>query len=139
MAITYLSGNRILDQQYGAVAPTVPSSYFLALSTTTPTISGTNFTEPTTVSTAYARVEIVNNKTTWGNAESASLSNAIEILFPESTLAWGTITYVGLYDSGTVGAGNLLYFGELTPSRIIQTGTIISFGIGEIVVSIVNV
>ena len=138
MASTHLTNGRVLDQQFGAVAPTVPATYYVALSTTTPVIGGTNFTEPSTVATAYARVAIDNDKVTWGNAASSSLTNLIEISFPESTASWGTVTYVGLYDNGTAGAGNLLYYGLLSPSRSVQTGTILYFGIGDITVSIVN-
>lgn len=138
MSLTYLTAGRILDEQFGAVAPTVPASYYFALSTTTPVIAGTNFTEPTTSGTAYARVAVDNDKVTWDDAASGALTNLIEIDFPESTAAWGTITYVGIYDSGTVGAGNLLYFGALSPSRIVQTGTILYFGIGDITASITN-
>ena len=138
MSITYLTGGEILDQQFGSVSPSIPASYYLALSTTTPTDAGANFTEPTTVASAYARVTIANNKTSWEDSASNSLSNLIEIAFPESTLAWGTITHVGLFDSGTVGAGNLRYFSALTPSRVIQTGAIVYFGIGDITVSITN-
>lgn len=136
MSSTYLSGGRVLDQQFGSVAPTVPAIYYFALSTTTPTAAGTNFTEPTTVSTAYTRVATDNNKTTWGTAASSSLSNLIAITFPLSTLAWGTITHVGIYDSSTPGAGNLLYFAALSPSRVVQIGTVVYFAIGDITVSI---
>jgi hypothetical protein len=138
MSITYLSGGRVLDQQFGAVAPTVPATYYFALSTTTPTDAGANFTEPTTVGTAYARVAVDNNKVTWDSAASNALTNLIAVTFPLSTLAWGTITYVGIYDSVTVGAGNLLYFGVLSPSRVIQAGTVVYFAIGDITASITN-
>ena len=138
MASTHLTNGRILDEQFGAVAPTVPATYYFALSTTTPVIGGTNFTEPTTVATAYDRVAVDNDKITWGNAASSVLTNAIEIAFPESTLSWGTITYVGIYDAQTPGTGNLLYFGLLSPSRSVQSGTVIYFGIGDITASIVN-
>ena len=143
MATTNLVENRILDQQFGAVAPTIPSNYYIALSTTTPTDAGSNFNEPTVTSTGYARVTVPNTKYISGSgsftaASVGSLSNAIAISFPQSLLTWGTITYVGFYDAATPGTGNLLYFGALSPSRIIQAGTIVYFNAGDIVVSIVN-
>jgi hypothetical protein len=138
MAITHITGGRILNQQFGAVAPTVPASYHFALSTTTPTQSGTNFTEPTTIGTGYARVSVANDKVTWGNASSSSLTNLIDIEFPQSLASWGTITYIGIYDSATVGAGNLLYFGQLSPSRLVQIGAVVFLGAGDVTVSITN-
>ena len=138
MSITYLAGARILDQQFGAVSPTVPATYYLFLSTTTIVDAGTGYTEPSTSGTGYARVAVANNKISWGNASSNSLSNLIEISFPISTASWGTITYIGISDSGTVGAGNVLFFAPLTPNRAIASGTTPYFGIGDITVSITN-
>lgn len=132
MTATYLAGNRLLDQIAGATSPTIPATYYFALSTTTPTVSGTNFTEPTTVGTAYDRVTVANNKTTFGSAASNSVTTLISVSFPESTASWGTVTYVGIYDAATVGTGNLLYYGVLSPSRAIATGTVFYFPIGAI-------
>ena len=138
MAITYLQGGRVLDQFFGAVSPTIASTYYIALSTTTPTNSGTNFTEPSTSGTAYARVAVLNDKSHWGNAASSSLTNSTTITFPISTASWGTVTYVGIYATATVGAGSLLYYSLLGVSRVIAIGTTFYLNPGDITVSLTN-
>jgi hypothetical protein len=138
MSITYLAGGGILDQQFGSVSPTVPANYFVGLSTTTILEDGTGYTEPVGIN-GYARVQIANNKTTWSNSAANSVTNLIEVAFPESTGDWGTITYVFLSDSGVVGGDSVHYFGVLTPNRAIQTGTIVYFTPGDIIVTIANI
>ena len=137
MALTYLTGNRILDQQFGAVAPTVPAIYYFALSTGSPVVSGSGFIEPT--SGSYARVAVANDKaTTWNNASANSVTNKVAVTFNQSTgSGWGTIAYVGIYDASTV--GNLLYYSALSPSRVVAGGTTVYFDIGDITASIINV
>jgi hypothetical protein len=139
MAIHYVAGNRILDQIAGAVSPTIPATYYFGLSTTPIVDAGTGYTEPTTVSTAYARVAVANNKTTFGNAGSNSVTTLISISFPESTLSWGTITTVFIADALTVGTGNILYSGTLSTPTAIATGTVFYFGAGGVTFTLVNV
>jgi len=35
---------------------------------------------------------------------------------------WGTVTTIGIFDSGTVGEGNLLWFGPLSSAVTLTTG-----------------
>jgi hypothetical protein len=81
---------------------------------------------------------IVNNKTNWGTASAASLSNSTAITFPESTASWGTITYVFLAASATVGAADIWYFEALSVPKTVQTSTTVQFAIGAITVSMTN-
>lgn len=134
MSITYYQSNRILDKDFGATNYTVPSTLYFGLSTTTINNDGTGATEPSGGS--YARASLTNTKSQWGNASSGSLSNTVQVSFAESTASWGTITYVFISDALT--SGNMLYFGALSPSRVVQSGTVVYFAIGAIVVSIVN-
>lgn len=114
----------VLDNRFGAAAaaPT-PANYYVALSSTTPTNAGGNFTEP--VGNGYARELIANNKTTFTAAAvggfGRQVSNAIAISFPPASGGnWGTMTHFGLYDAPT--GGNLLDWGPLTPAVTINDG-----------------
>jgi len=49
----------LLDSWFGAVALSVPGTWYASLSTAAPTEAGTNFVEP--VGNGYARVAITNN------------------------------------------------------------------------------
>lgn len=134
MAITYYSGNRVLDLNFGQTAYTVPTTYYFGLSTTTIQIDGTGATEPS--GGAYARVALTNNKTNWGVAANASLTNSTAVQFPESTSSWGTITYVGMWDAAS--AGNIWWFDVLTPARTVASATTVLFAIGAITVQMTN-
>lgn len=132
--ITYYSANRILDKNFGATAYTEPATYYFGLSTTTIQIDGTGATEPS--GGAYARVSLANNKTNWGTAANASLTNSTAVTFVESTSSWGTITYVAMWDALTV--GNLWWFDVLTPARSVASATTVLFAIGSITVQMTN-
>ena len=132
--ITYYSGNRILDRNFGGTAYSPAATYHVGLSTTTFQIDGTGGTEPS--GGAYARVAFTNDKTNWGTAASASLLNTAAVTFVESTASWGTVTYVGLWDAATV--GNLWFFDVLTPSRSVASATTVLFAIGAITVNMTN-
>ncbi len=134
MAISYYSANRLLDKNFGATAYSEPSTYYFGLSTTTIQIDGTGATEPS--GSAYARVSLANNKTNWGTASNAALTNSTAVTFPESTGSWGTITYVGMWDAST--AGNIWWFDSLSPARTVASSTTVLFAVGAITVQMTN-
>jgi hypothetical protein len=136
MSVTYYKMNQILDSEFGNTAYTVPSTLYIGLSTTTVSISGTGYTEPT--GGAYARVAVVNNKSNFTVSSNGSLTNNTTITFPESTAAWGTITYVIIADSVTVGGGNVLYFEALSTAKTIQTATTVLFAVGAMTIYMSN-
>ena len=123
-----------MDRNFGGTAYSHIATMYFGLSTTTPQIDGTGATEP--VGSAYARVAFTNDKTNWGTAASASLTNAAAVTFIESTGSWGSITYVGIWDAATV--GNLWFFDVLTPSRSVASATTVLFAIGAITVNMTN-
>ena len=132
--ITYYQANRILDRSFGNQNYTVPSPMYVGLSTTTIQNDGTGATEPTG---GYARVSVTNaDKTNWTTALNGVLSNVNSITFPESTLSWGTITYVFISDQAT--GGNIMYFDALSPSRAVQSATTVLFVAGAMVISMTN-
>ena len=134
MSITYFESNRNLDRNFGNSSFSPPATHYIGLSTTTINDDGTGATEPSGGS--YARASATNDKTTWTNASLGVLTNAVEISFPASTAAWGTIVDVAIYDAAS--GGNLLYFGTLSPSRVVQDATTVKFAVGDITVSQVN-
>lgn len=123
MPITYQQANNLLNYNFGNTSYTLPQQYWLALSTTTIQQDGTGCTEPS--GNGYARVGIDNNKTTFSVSSQGSLTNNIQIQFPESTGTWGTVTYIAIFDSEE--GGNLLYFDSLAESRTIETQTTLMF------------
>lgn len=116
--------NEILDHVLGASTYTPPGTLYVALSTTTPTDAGGNFTEP--VGNNYARVAVTNNLTNWPAASGGSKSNGTAVTFNDATGSWGTVTHFGVYDQAS--GGNLLFWGQLTASKLVGTGDQLSFG-----------
>jgi len=138
MAIVTTAANKVLDLLFGQTALSNLSTMYLGLSTTTVQSDGTGATEPSTVGTAYARVAITNNKTNWGNAASAALSNLVAATFTESTASWGTITYVFLAAGATAGVADIWYFEALSTPKTVQSATTVQFAVGAITASMTN-
>ncbi len=136
MSNTYYSENKILDQLFGAtsIVASVPATWYVGLSTTTPNEGGTGSTEP--AAGAYARVAVTNNKTNFGTASNGVLTNSTAISFPESTASWGTITHIVFYDALT--GGNIWYWEALPTSRAVAANTTVYFATGALTISNTN-
>lgn len=131
---TEAGGNQVLDKIIRDTGGISAIGCYYALSTTTPSSDGTGFTEPS--GGAYARV--ANNaekfpSTTTGSAP-ASISNDIDITWPEATASWGTITHWGYYSAIT--GGTLYAFGALDSSQAVGSGDQIKFGVGDLTVTL---
>ena len=109
--------NKLLDYVFSATAYTPPATLYVALFTVTPTDAGGG----TEVSGgSYARVAVTNNATNFPAASAGSKSNGTQITFPTPTANWGTIVAFGVFDAVT--AGNLLYWGAISPSKTVNNG-----------------
>ncbi len=107
---------KVLDHTLGTTAYTKPTTVYAALFTSDPTDAGTG-TEVSTTSTGYARQAITFSAATTTSGNSSAVNSA-DVLFPVATAAWGTLTYVGLYDAVT--GGNLIWSGALSTSKTIS-------------------
>lgn len=129
-ASTY-NANKLLEVQVGKTAYTTPTVY-LAMSSTAPTLAGTNVTEPS--GGAYARVATTG---LWGTAAAGSITNSGAITFPSATADWlaaANLTYGVLYDALT--AGNCLGYGVLTVPKNVLNGDTASIAIGGVTITI---
>lgn len=126
MAFTTYTDNKFVDAFHGKTTYTAPANIYMALSTTTPTVGGTNFTEPS--GGAYARVAVPGSS--FAAASAGAASNTAVVTFPTATASWGTITYTGFYDAAS--GGNLLSFDDLPASQAVATGVQIQFPVGQI-------
>jgi len=119
--------NEILDHILGGADYARPATVYVALYTVAPTDAGGG-TEVTGGS--YARVAVTNNATNWPAAASGAKANGTAFAFPTATASWGTVVAFGIFDAATV--GNLLYWGDLTVSKVVGSGDTASFAIGDI-------
>lgn len=120
--------NEILDHVIGNAAYTAPATTHIGLYTVVPTDAGGG----TEVSGgAYARVAFTNNATNWPAASGGAKSNGVAITFPAPTANWGVVVAFGIFDAAT--AGNLLYWGLVTPNKTVNNGDPApSFAIGDL-------
>lgn len=109
--------NKLLDHVFGATTYTAPATLYVALYTAAPTDAGGG----TEVSGgSYARAAVTNNTTNWPAASGGAKSNGAAITFPTPTANWGTIVAFGVFDAAS--AGNLLYWGNVTPNKTVNNG-----------------
>jgi hypothetical protein len=131
MGLTQRSIKALFNYLFGKTSdfdtqPTV----WVALSTSTPTATGTNVTEPSTGS--YARVETAAGD--WAAAgnitKGGSIANTNAVDFPTPTGNWGTVTHFVLYDAETT--GNVIGYGPLSASKSVETDDEVTFPAGDL-------
>jgi len=117
----------VLDHVLGAAAYTAPGTTHIALFTVTPSDAGGG-TEVTGGS--YARSAVTNNATNWPAAAAGAKANGTEIAFVQASANWGTVVAFGIFDAAT--AGNLLYWGPITPNKAVNSGDTAKFAVGDL-------
>ena len=129
--------DKLLNWMKGTAFGTAPTTVYLALFTSAPNDAGSITGEVSATGTGYTRQAITFGSVTVTAGSYDSISNSAAITFPatgSATANWGTIVDVGILDSATVGAGNLLYFGLLSASQVVNTGNVVTFPIGALVI-----
>lgn len=135
MAMTNALKARLLNAYYGNTAVTPPSTLYIGLSTTTPTATGTNFTEPT--SGAYARVALANNGTNFPTATTANPSvkaTGVDATFPEATADWASgsnMTHWGVFEASSGGAP--VDWGALDTPKPVLNGDTAKIAAGDLI------
>lgn len=116
---------RIIDAITGKTAYTAETRY-VGFSSTTPTETGTNVTEPT--AGAYARKALT--AATWNAAtggDPSSASYGAQITFNQATGGWGTLTHALIFSALTLGTGIPQFWMTLSQAKAVQTNDSISF------------
>jgi hypothetical protein len=117
--------NHVLRGNVAGTALPQPSTIYLALYTTSPTDTGGGVEVS---GNGYVRQVV-----TFGVPSSGQTTNSNAVLFPVSTAAWGNIVGFGLHDA--LGGGNLLYYGALSTSVLVDAANRrIEFETGTLVV-----
>jgi hypothetical protein len=130
MALSGTLEQAILKHILGVTAWTMPTTLYVALFTTTPTMpAGTGGVEVS--GGAYARQAITFGVTGTGPA---AANNSGAVTFPTATASWGTIAGAGIYDAVT--GGNLIDAGALTASKTIGTGDVFSIPVSNYTLSL---
>lgn len=120
----YLEDN-LLNHSLRNVAFTSPASVHAALFTAAPGEGGGG----TEVSGgSYARQAV-----TFGAPSANTTSNSADVTYPTATADWGTVTHVAIFDAAS--GGNMLFYGTLSQSKVVNTGDTFRFLSGNLSVS----
>jgi hypothetical protein len=124
------------DETY---TPPADNSIYVSLHTGSPADANDGANEVVVGSTAYARSN-ASNALTWTVTQSSGTTTATNdqaIAFPQATANYNAdVTHIGIYDSGTVGAGNLLFHGALTVSKTVTTGDTFQINAGSLTITL---
>jgi hypothetical protein len=119
----------ILDHVLLDATYTPPTNWFLGFSTTTPTETGSNFTEPS--GNNYGRLSTA--AADWANAVAGDPSvkdNATTLTMPTASGSWGTLTHFGLNPASSVDTFRI--WGALDVSKAVASGDTVSFAVGAL-------
>lgn len=106
-------------------AASPPNTFYLALISDVapnPYISGEELNEPST-DTGYARAEIPNDTTTWGDQDTGQVHlifSMLDVSFLTATASWGNIAYWALCDSDV--DGGVYFYGDFEQPNFIAAG-----------------
>ena len=137
-ASNYLE-DKILDHVLGEGARnfTSPANLYVALFTETGSGTLANLEagvltdEISTSGSAYSRQGINFSAAVNGTAASDGT-----VTFSTATSNWGTVTAVAVVDSATAGAGNVLFYGNLSVAKLIETGDTFQIATTNLTVSL---
>jgi hypothetical protein len=117
----YLNNTNIanLGDATGVRGSTTAGSVYAALHTASPGAGGSQTTSEAAY-TSYARAAVARSSGGW-TVTSASVSPAATISFPAGTGGGETCTHATIGRDST-GAGEILYFGALTPNIVTGNG-----------------
>lgn len=126
--------NKLLEHTFGKTSYTMPT-ISAALFTSTATgpggeLEAGTLTNEVANSGAYARVAVPGASIQ--AASGGSITTSADITWPTATGAWGTIRWVALMDSATLGAGNILWYGQLTADKTIASGDVFKILAGQL-------
>jgi hypothetical protein len=114
-ALADYAENKLLDHLLGTTSFTMPTQVYVALYTSA-TDDGSGGSEVANTG-AYARQPV-----DFAAASGGAANPTADVVFPEASTNWGTVTHVALVDSATYGGGNRLMHGPLTISKLIDIG-----------------
>ncbi len=116
----------------GTAMGTAPANVYISLHTAATTDAGGG-TEVT--GNAYARKAVSTTGSFSAPGVAGQTSNSAEIAFAAASGgSWGTVVNFGIWDAAT--AGNMLYHGALTASKLVGDGDIFRFAASQLVITL---
>lgn len=114
---------------------TRPTSWYIALHTGDPGESGTS--SEVSDANAYARTAVTFDAASQPSSGFTFCDNSATVTFPTANGGnWGTITHISIKTSATYGAGETLFKGALTASKVVNDGDTFQIQAGQLVISL---
>lgn len=143
-ASTYTE-NRTLDfwLKANSLTTTAPATVYLALfvgsadsagqaaNTAANLEEGVLTDEVSTSGTAYARQTVA-----FGTITDGSVATSGTVTFPTATADFGTVSHVAIMDGATAGAGNVIFYGDLTSAKTIENGDTFQITAGSLTITL---
>jgi hypothetical protein len=79
---------------------------------------------------SYARATLLAMTVTEGTSNPSEATNGADVLWPEATASWGTITHVGVYTAAS--GGDMIAHAALTEAKAIGVGDVLRFLAGQL-------
>jgi len=113
-----------------------PPAIYIGLWTATLTDASTGSTASEVSGGAYAREQVVQADANWDATAGGDghTQNSLAITFTTATASWGTVTDVMVVDASS--AGNSIFYGALTSSKVVDTDDTFEFAIGDLDITI---
>lgn len=127
--------NKLLDHVLKTAAYTQPTSLYIGLYKNVSGNAAANLEagiltdEISTSGTAYARKTVA-----FGAASAGTAATNATVTFDTATAQWGTITHIAVLDAAT--GGNVLFWGPVTVSKLIDTGDTFQVSTGNLTITL---
>ena len=123
--------NKLLDGVVGNIQCSTPQTVYLAAFTVDPG-EGSDFSNEVSGG-GYARVDLAGK---FGSASGGQVSNNSDIVFPEATADWGTVTHVAIcQSSGGTSAEDMLVTIQLSSGQDITSGSQFKIQSGKLTIT----
>ena len=125
--------NKVLDHVLGNSTYTPAGTLYIGLFDNVSTATAVNLEAGTITDeisgSGYARKAIAFDASVDGTSESTAT-----VTFDPATGDWGTVTHLAIMDALTT--GNVLFWGPLTVSKLIETGDTMQFVANNVTISL---
>jgi len=132
-SLTNYGENICLNHMFGHTTINFANLY-VGLATADPGETGSIANEVSTSGTAYARQSCFGD-TNWDAAANRMTTNTNTVQFTKATANWGTVSHWFIIDSAS-GAGNMIAYGSVVPSKTIVTDNTASIAAGQLDISV---
>jgi hypothetical protein len=126
--------NKIIDHMLRAIAFTPPATIYVALFKAVTGLEENNPTQEVSGG-SYARQPVTLIAASGGASE-----NSADIIFPQATADWGTVSHVALVDhlsNTNWGVGvNVLMWSALDASKLVESGDTFKINAGDLDVTV---